>query len=545
MIRIQDVREFPLAEAIRETRGGFRVDEREFFGQPGDQHYRLLAALAAQFNDQTIIDIGTHMGSSALALATNPKNRIVSFDIHRKTPLRDLPNVNFELANLWDPVVREYWSETVLGSAMIVLDVDPHNGTMEWEFYQWLKGKQYKGLLVCDDIWYFKPMRDHFWLKVPSSEKLDVTNLGHWSGTGLIAFVPQPFEFETLGGLRPVGWRPEASPWTVVTAYFDLTRMPDASEEIRKRPRSHYLHHARATLALDQPLVVFCEPDAVEEIRSMRPAHLLETLRVVPVSFEELPLTKYRERILENRRTHPYKFDDRNTASYYLLCMARYALVKRTIEENPFGSTHFAWLNICIERMGYKNVQHLEEVFCGPPRDRVSTCYIDYIPKSLIEDVPTYFQWGRCSMCSGFFTGRKDYFTEFCNRVEAKFMEFLEQGYGHADEQLFSPVYFDAPDIFEPYYGDYQTMITTYRHMYEKVTMPLHYVIPKALAAGDLRTVLGACKFVWASVQAKACQLSSGDLEGLRTAWTTAAAADHTEDLPAELVDGARSNQSM
>lgn len=543
MIRVNDVREFPLQEAIRELRGGFHVDEREFFGAPGDQHYRLLASLAAKFNGVTILDIGTHMGSSALALATNPANRIVSFDIQRKTPLRDLPNVSFELADLWDPLVRAYWEPTILGSAMIVLDVDPHNGTMEWEFYQWLKEKQYKGLLVCDDIWYFKPMRDQFWLKVPSSEKLDVTNLGHWSGTGLIAFAPQPFEFETLIGTRQIGrsnWSTK-SPWTVVTAYFDLTRMPDASEEIKKRPRSHYLHHARATLALDQPLVVFCEPDAVEEIRAMRPTHLQDTLRIEAVNFEDLPLSKYRERILENRRTHPYAFDSRNTASYYLLCMARYALVKRVIQENPFSSTHFAWLNICIERMGYKNVQHLEEVFCGPPRDKVSTCYIDYISKKLIDDVPTYFQHGRCSMCSGFFTGRKDTFTEFCNRVEAKFLKFLEQGYGHADEQLFSPVYFDAPDIFEPYFGDYQTMITTYRHMYEKVNMPLHYVIPKALAAGDLRTVRTACKFVWASVQAKACELSPEELEGLLTAWVTT--LRDQEELPAELA--ARSNQSM
>jgi len=485
------------------------IEPKEFYGVPGREHYNLLSYLATTISNSTIIDIGTHMGSSALALSVNASNTVYSFDIVRKTPLSDLPNVNFEIADLWDPATREYWAPIVLGSALIVLDIDPHSGVPEYEFYLWLKKNHYKGLVFCDDIHYFKEMRDNFWLKIPSSEKLDITAIGHWSGSGIISFQPRPdLVWETYTGLRSIGQEPAPSPWTVVTAYFDLTKMPDATDAIRNRDKKHYLDSARITMNLQQNLVVFCEEDSLEELKALRPAHLLERTKFYTVDFESLPMTKYRVKITEDRIRRSYAPDPRNTPSYYLLCMARYALLKRIMKENPFGSTHFAWLNLCIERMGFSNIVHLDEVFAETPRDKVSTAYIDYLPQSYVENLPEYFQFGRCTLCSGFFTGRQDYLSIFCNKVEEQFLEFLEAGYGHADEQLFSPVYFKNRDIFDLYYGDYQQMITNYRYTYENPRITLALVIPKSAEAEDWDTCLNACKFLWASHEQEKISLS-------------------------------------
>jgi predicted O-methyltransferase YrrM len=500
----------------------YSVEQNELFGVPGREHYTLLAYLSSLHEGSTIIDIGTHRGSSALSLSTSLKTTIYSFDIQRKVFLRDLPNVNYELADLWDATVFAHWEETIMNSAIILLDVDPHNGTMEYELYLRLKEKGYKGLIVCDDIWYFKEMRDKFWFKIPSSEKVDITCLGHWSGTGVISFVPRPdIQWETFAGLRTIGAEPAAQPYTVCTAYFDLTKMEDASPSIKKRTKDYYLEHAKATFALDQPLVVFCETESLENVRALRPTHLMEKTRFYTVDFESLPMTKYRDVIAKNRVRHPYRGDERNTPSYYLLCMARYALMKRVMDENPFQSTHFAWLNVCIERMGYTNLLHLDEVF-STVRDKVSTTYIDYIPKSALEPVSTYYEFGRCSLCSGFFTGGKKFLYEFCDRIEKKFLHYLHLGYGHADEQLYSPVYFDAPELFDVYYGDYSSMITNYAAAYEK-RMPLGYVIPKSAAASDWATCIHACRFVWNSVAKGACSLSEDERRGLLTNYCKAA----------------------
>jgi hypothetical protein len=173
--------------------------------------------------------------------------------------------------------------------------------------------------------------------------------------------------------------------------------------------------------------------------------------------------------------------------------------MQKVIAENPFGSTHFSLLNICIERMGYKNVAHLEEVFSGPPRDKVSTVYIDYLSEAIIADPKEYYRFGRCSLCSGFFTGSAKNMSLFATKIIEKFMYYLELGYGHADEQLYSPVYFENRDLFELYYGDYFDMITNYRGLYENKKMPLQYVMPKSAAAGDWLTCYNVSKWLMQS----------------------------------------------
>jgi hypothetical protein len=443
------------------------------------------------------------MGSSALALSYNPSNTVYTFDVLSKVTnpiIRAKPNIVYSLDNLFEPAGQAAWEAKILSAPFIFMDVDPHNGYMELAMYNYLKRIGYKGFMVCDDIWYFKEMRDNFWCKIPYSERYDITHLGHWSGTGIISFNPE-IKFP----------KTDTSNWTLVTAYFDLTKCPDASDEIKARDSSHYFSHAASTMAAPYNLVVYCEADSVERLKALRPAHLESKTRFVVSTFDSLSFEKkgetfadYRAKIIDNRSKKPYAFDNRNTASYYLFCMSRYLMLKEVIEENPFGSTHFAWINMCIERMGYKNLVHLDEAL-SVKRDKFSTCYIDYIPEELVRNTAEYFTHGRCSMCSGFFTGNAEYMYKVCNKIEDKFLEYLEAGYGHADEQLYSPVYFENKELFEHYYGDYQQMITNYRHIYEAPEPPIYNFVRNSYAAGNREKCKEACDFILRSIQLGTC----------------------------------------
>lgn len=472
------------------------------FKNPKGEHHPLLEKLAREQKNSIIIDIGTHLGASAYALSREPSNRVYSFDILHKQALPSIPNVSYHLDNLMTTEGREKWKDILLQSSFILLDIDPHEGVLEYEFYEWLRDNNYQGFMVCDDIWYFEGMRKNFWYKIPYKHKIDVTDEGHvFSGTGIVRFVPSE------------RWpaNPDISDWTVVTGYFDLTRMPDASPAIRSRPFEHYLQHSTSTLMLDQNMIVFCEPHTYDYIRAKRPESLQSRTKYVVMNFEDFPMCQYRELLNENRRKIP-DIDERNTVSYYLLCMARYAMLKQAIAENPFGSTHFLWLNICIERMGIRNVRELPRVF-QVHRDKFSTCYIDYQPReNYLENV---MRWGKCSMCSGFFTGNAHYMKEFCDRVEEKFVECAKLGYGHADEQLFSLVYFDKPDIFEVYYGDYTEMITNYEWIHERATEPLRLLIQHSYEAKDFATCRPACEKLWDSCVRGYAKLSADEIRHL------------------------------
>ena len=282
---LQTVQAMNLSKLVPLT-NNCEINMEEFLGRAGQQHYKLLAYLSTLWDGVEIFDIGTHRGASSLALSYNSKNKVLSFDIEHKYRLAQVENIQYFLEDLFDESVRSGWEARLLASPFIFLDIDPHEGTRELKFYKWLEEKQYKGIVILDDIWYFKDMRDKFWYEIPTEHKIDITHLGHWSGTGLLQF----------GAGKPTD-----QSWTLVTAYFDLTKMPDASASIRGRPAEHYLQHANATLALDYPMVVFCEPENLEAVKSRRPAWLAEKTKYITMSFEDFPLTQYRQKIIENR----------------------------------------------------------------------------------------------------------------------------------------------------------------------------------------------------------------------------------------------------
>ncbi len=498
-------------------------DREEFIGFAGNQHYRLLAYLSSQVCGRTLIDIGTHRGSSALALSYNMTNTVHTFDIDdrlaqewkmTKWANRD---IQFHKENLWDPAVRAAWRDRLLSAAVIFMDIDPHDGPMELEFYHWLKAEGYQGLLVCDDIWYFKGMRDHFWYHVEDADKVDATLVGHWSGTGIVHFGKTIVEVSERAPSRAAiakGNDADEKSWTAVTAYFNLTKRPDASAEIKARPQAYYMQHANMTMALPINLVVFCDADSKAALEAMRPAHLREKTHWIVKEFGDFELVQANyEFITATREARNYKADPRNTVSYYLFCMLRYAMLQQAMAENVFNSTHFAWVNICIERMSWKSGVVFPLIW-SEFRDKFSTCYIDYQPRKWLANLDEYYRWGRCGMCSGFFTGSKEYMSRFCEAVLAKFTEMTAKGLGHADEQLFSLVFFDHPDIFEFYLGDYTEMIVNYGWVRDRPSEPVKNVLGNLAIAGENWPLLDTlCQRYLDSVAYGCCKPPKGDVE--------------------------------
>ncbi|RIL08371.1 MAG: hypothetical protein DCC75_09100, partial [Proteobacteria bacterium] len=151
-----------------------------FFLEAGKEHYRLLAHLSGMFPWRTLVDIGTNRGGSAIALSHDPRTRVISYDIvDNKTIPVSKPNVEFRLKDVRSDIYE------IMAAPLICLDTF-HDGTFEREFYRFLQEHGYKGLLVLDDI-YLNPEMKSFWADI-RHPKVDLTAIGHWSGTGLVYF---------------------------------------------------------------------------------------------------------------------------------------------------------------------------------------------------------------------------------------------------------------------------------------------------------------------------------------------------------------------
>ncbi len=178
--RIQSVDLLPLARyIINEEYRGYFLDTQF------KEHYRLLGYLSSLYKGQTIFDVGTLKGYSALALSYNPANQVVSYDIEDLKQLRhreELKSIDYRIGNVLE--------DPRLPSAHLILLDTYHDGSFEAHFYNHLKKIGFKGLLVLDDI-HLNSAMENFWSRI-TEPKEDVTDLAHWSGTGLVDFAIAP-----------------------------------------------------------------------------------------------------------------------------------------------------------------------------------------------------------------------------------------------------------------------------------------------------------------------------------------------------------------
>jgi hypothetical protein len=160
---------------------------RQFAAKEG-YNYRTLAYLAQQYESSMFLDLGTRRGASALALAAEPSNLVISWDRqahHRKQAqyaypvIPDRPNVNFRVEDAMECLAL------VEKAAVIYIDLS-HNGTYERRLYSKILRTNFDGLLLFDDIDYSKFYRlASFWksIKLPK----DKLEWAHFSGLGVVS----------------------------------------------------------------------------------------------------------------------------------------------------------------------------------------------------------------------------------------------------------------------------------------------------------------------------------------------------------------------
>ena len=151
-----------------------------FFMEAGQEHYRLLAYIGSLYKSKTLLDIGSYQGNSAIALA-HSGNKIISYDLDTQPIIEKIKNDNIKFIK--GDILAD--NDLILTSPFIMLDTY-HNGDFEQEFVDHLINIKYKGLVMFDDIHLNNEM-SNFWNGL-KNEKFDLTEIGHFSGTGLVIF---------------------------------------------------------------------------------------------------------------------------------------------------------------------------------------------------------------------------------------------------------------------------------------------------------------------------------------------------------------------
>lgn len=179
-----DVKEIDLSSISH-----YQLSDGSDFSEAGIEAYKLYAYISTLVNNCNILEVGTSFGRSALALAFNENNKVLSFDILEQGASKiQRSNLKCVIANFMEYNID--WKTIDI----IMIDVDPHDGIKERHFLEYLKNQKWEGLLILDDIlpnWPViipgaDPTAMNNWWNEISEEKYDLSDVGHFSGTGLV-----------------------------------------------------------------------------------------------------------------------------------------------------------------------------------------------------------------------------------------------------------------------------------------------------------------------------------------------------------------------
>ena len=161
------------------------VPSRGYVTDPHPNYYALLEWLGGQWPGKTLVELGTYFGASAASLSASCKSPIISVDCmdYLDNSLRKLPGVTFVVEDALDWL--ETNTELIQECPLVFLDVS-HDGWTEGQIVAALDAAGFQGILLLDDIHLNEPMR-RFWQSI-TRPKLDLTAIGHHSGTGAVLF---------------------------------------------------------------------------------------------------------------------------------------------------------------------------------------------------------------------------------------------------------------------------------------------------------------------------------------------------------------------
>jgi predicted O-methyltransferase YrrM len=164
------------------------------FEWPGE-HYRLLASLVRLVKPGLVVEIGTYTGHSALAMIDNMAAgaRLATFDIVRWNEFANTLLVDEDfadgrlvqlIADLSDPEQVQVHASLLRGADIVFVDASK-DGSFERRLLANLEtvGLKRGALVVFDDIRLWNMLGIWRGIERP---KLDLTSLGHYSGTGIV-----------------------------------------------------------------------------------------------------------------------------------------------------------------------------------------------------------------------------------------------------------------------------------------------------------------------------------------------------------------------
>jgi hypothetical protein len=259
---------------------------------------------------------------------------------------------------------------------------------------------------------------------------------------------------------------------TLVTALYDINRkgMGDG------RSFDEYLSWFAETLKVKSPMVIFVEDslrDFVENHRKNLPT------KIITQSLEEVPYYYLNDNIQEILDSENFKEKISVTSRieckmslYNVIIFSKFPWVKQVIEENPFQSEYFMWMDAGLSRFfephevdinqPYPSETALETLLDNKDSVLIQASMSFYPDLVNVEEYNDEYFWdARSWVMAGLWGGGSEVLSKFCDMVDNVLQEkLIKRGVINNEQIVMAYLYKMDSDMF--------TVFENYAHLHRQ-----------------------------------------------------------------------------
>lgn len=216
-------------------------------------------------------------------------------------------------------------------------------------------------------------------------------------------------------------------------------------------------------------LVIYCDTKMYPIVKEQREKYGLGHLTHYNVIEQsDLWTYQYEAQVNQNREKYWPSRDPRAGTDSHLITSNKFDFVLKTIDQNPFQTTRFGWID-CFLRKGAKKVA-----------EDYTTNMIPYILSNITEKFHIqilnvndkrfkekenkceYYNQYRYVVCGCLFTCGKEIGVKILTRAKEIFVETVTAGYGHGEEMFYLEILDEFYDDIVRSYGDYGQILNNF-----------------------------------------------------------------------------------
>jgi hypothetical protein len=232
---------------------------------------------------------------------------------------------------------------------------------------------------------------------------------------------------------------------TIVTGYFQL--------EKSKASHGIYLTWMKNMLAMNNPMIIFCDEKNIDIIRALRKENMSKT-KIIKTNWDEFYSYRYINFFIQHQQLDT-EVNRGHNAYLYMVWAEKSNFLKRAIEMNPFSTEYFLWVDIgCFRKpntqyLHWPNPKRIQEI----PHNKVLLLSVypfteEELSVSKIHDLPSFQFINRIG--APIFGGGKDILLTWHKKYYEMLENFIHMDrFIGKDQSIMNSVYLLNQDICE------------------------------------------------------------------------------------------------